>query len=475
MAEEKIADSIGSFSQLKISDNKKKTEGQEMRSKAYALCRDYLHGAWQLIASDEMIFRPISGGLSNLLYFCELPSYQSPLGDEPSRVLLRMYGQVRDGAHDSTITESVIFTLLAERRLGPKLYGIFPGGRLEQYIQALPLSCSDLRDPQISTKIAERMAMVHSLEVPICKEPTFLWVTMKKWIQLSVACLSDETLADNPEKAAIIKALRLCDYEHEMEWIKDYIGGVCSPVMFCHNDCQEGNILRHDLGTSGRPPKLTLIDYEYCSYNYRGFDLANHFCEWMYDYSPPQYPFFAAFPSRWPSREQQLRYIRAYIKTRDGAAKEANTTPTKVRLSNGPEPQSGDAGSSEPNAEVETANGPVENGPESEPVTATATETATETETETETEKAETNGTGEQAEEEERLLEEVRVFTLASHLFWTLWSIVNAPVSTIPFGYWEYGLCRLRAYQDHKQMLLESDPRCPKVEQGVKRSAAELE
>ena len=43
--------------------------------------------------------------------------------------------QVRDGAHDSTITESVIFTLLAERRLGPKLYGIFPGGRLEQYIQ----------------------------------------------------------------------------------------------------------------------------------------------------------------------------------------------------------------------------------------------------------------------------------------------------------------------------------------------------
>ena len=35
------------------------TEGQEMRSKAYALCKDYLHGAWQLIAPKEMIFRPI--------------------------------------------------------------------------------------------------------------------------------------------------------------------------------------------------------------------------------------------------------------------------------------------------------------------------------------------------------------------------------------------------------------------------------
>ena len=39
----------------------------------------------------------------------------------------------------------------------------------------------------------------------------------------------------------------------------------------------------------------------------------------------------------------------------------------------------------------------------------------------------------------------------------------------------EYGLCRLRAYQDHKQLLLESDPKCPKAEQGIKRSATELE
>ena len=41
---------------------------------------------------------------------------------------------MQDGGHES-ITESVIFTLLAERRLGPKLYGIFPGGRLEEFIQ----------------------------------------------------------------------------------------------------------------------------------------------------------------------------------------------------------------------------------------------------------------------------------------------------------------------------------------------------
>lgn len=85
-----------------------------------------------------------SGGLSNLLYYCSLPSTHTPVTGEPSQVLLRMYGQLLD-KHDPKITDSVITMLLSERNLGPKLYGIFPGGRLEEYIpvgvhQPAPLS-----------------------------------------------------------------------------------------------------------------------------------------------------------------------------------------------------------------------------------------------------------------------------------------------------------------------------------------------
>ena len=36
------------------------------------------------------------------------------------------------------VLESVMFAILAERSLGPKLYGIFPQGRLEQFI---PVRC----------------------------------------------------------------------------------------------------------------------------------------------------------------------------------------------------------------------------------------------------------------------------------------------------------------------------------------------
>lgn len=45
---------------------------------------------------------------------------------------------------DAMVLESVMFAILAERELGPKLYGIFPQGRLEQFVPvSLKVSCYD--------------------------------------------------------------------------------------------------------------------------------------------------------------------------------------------------------------------------------------------------------------------------------------------------------------------------------------------
>lgn len=46
-------------------------------------------------------------------------------------------------------------------------------------------------------------------------------------------------------------------------------------------------------------------------------------------------------------------------------------------------------------------------------------------------------------DEEMRLLRESECFILASHFLWGIWSIVNAPVSSIPFGYWVCTNCDL--------------------------------
>jgi thiamine kinase-like enzyme len=49
------------------------------------------------------------------------------------------------------------------------------------------------------------------------------------------------------------------------------------------------------------------IDFEFCGYNYRAFDLANTFSEWMYDYSYKEYPFYAREKKFFPTRDRQVR------------------------------------------------------------------------------------------------------------------------------------------------------------------------
>nr|CAD7263479.1 unnamed protein product [Timema shepardi] len=122
-----------------------------------------------------------SGGLSNLLYYCALPPSHPPRHKEPSKVLLRLYGQIHgERALEGLITESVIFTLLSESQRGPRLFGVFPGGRLEEFIPARALTTDELSDPTLSCLIAEKMALVHMMDVPINKEPHWLWDTMDR-------------------------------------------------------------------------------------------------------------------------------------------------------------------------------------------------------------------------------------------------------------------------------------------------------
>lgn len=76
---------------------------------------------------------------------------------------------------------------------------------------------------------------------------------------------------------------------------------------------QYGNILKmEDTGD------LVVVDFEYAGYNPRGYDLANHFCEWMYDYhgedpaSMKQHLF--------PTEQEQVRFLQAYLDRENAAS-----------------------------------------------------------------------------------------------------------------------------------------------------------
>ena len=89
-----------------------------------------------------MRIRQISGGLSNVVFYVGLPAGVQPLGQEPGEVLLRLFGDLSTGPSHQyrMMTETVVFTMLAERRLGPRLLAVFPGGQSGQ-VQSLLLIC----------------------------------------------------------------------------------------------------------------------------------------------------------------------------------------------------------------------------------------------------------------------------------------------------------------------------------------------
>ncbi|KAA8590670.1 hypothetical protein FQN60_014615, partial [Etheostoma spectabile] len=180
----------------------------DTQRKAYLWCREFLHGAWKGLAEDDFHITIIS-----------LPDSVDTVWDEPRTVLLRLYGAILqmscnkgdsqlsnkenpfqrprhsfsqrgvmmtlgpgitwpndnsppcDGGEgaEAMVLESVMFAILAERELGPKLYGIFPQGRLEQYVPSRKLDTCELSEPSISAEVAEKMArsLLESTHSPV--------------------------------------------------------------------------------------------------------------------------------------------------------------------------------------------------------------------------------------------------------------------------------------------------------------------
>lgn len=47
-------------------------------------------------------------------------------------------------------------------------------------LQARPLTQQEMADPTLNLIVAEKMAAVHTMNIPINKEPRWLWDTMNK-------------------------------------------------------------------------------------------------------------------------------------------------------------------------------------------------------------------------------------------------------------------------------------------------------
>ncbi|KJE90814.1 choline kinase, variant [Capsaspora owczarzaki ATCC 30864] len=436
------------------------------------------------------------GGLSNQLYRCVnrnrvgVPATASASDDQevPSCVLLRLYGG--DSAFVSREHDNIIFAILAERRVGPELHGIFTEGRIEEFIESRTLQRKDLAIADLSRNIARRLAAFHSFPLPLSKQPC-LFVYIERWqamaaevLRVSMAeaqpALASSQLAVPPAQPSrsrsnsdlndglarirsthsgtnipdrvgrtatrespinvtrplsandlkLLLDLTTTDFgTAEAQWLKAFLLRVPSPVVFCHNDLQEGNILEPSSArdTSFRRRPLRFIDYEYGAYNYRAFDIANHFCEWSIDYNVDAAPYFSITGKDFPTRAQQEIFIQSYL-----SAWECVDDRVAASLFEGD-----DDDSDRPTATATTTTAAASAAPQVRRAASIRTSPIT-------------------PDEVARVVREVNAYVLASHFMWSVWSIVQAATSDIAFGYVEYAVQRLEVYFALKAQLLAS-------------------
>ena len=107
----------------------------------------------------------------------------------------------------------------------------------------------------------------------------------------------------------------------ELEFIRSKVPKILKNIVFCHNDLIGGNVLLFDenpepseMGPNFKP-KLMLIDFEFASYNPRGFDLADHLSEYIFDYDAKSPPFSKI--QKLPSKEHMMEFMNAYVKAQN--------------------------------------------------------------------------------------------------------------------------------------------------------------
>jgi thiamine kinase-like enzyme len=261
----------------------------DLPSSVLALLQLLLPEAWE--STTKLNVSRISGAMTNCVYIAE--SENTGL-----KVIVRVYGQTDMFCREE---ELMWLSRLSALHLVPKLLAIFGNGRFEEYIDSITLGKADMRDPVMSAMIAKLMKKLHSVSdiYPMGrKDDVEWWKNVEKLfpMALKVANLS----ADERLEEIDLKQLR-----NHAELYRNWLKKQKHLMVFAHNDLQYGNVLLRK--SDGN---VTFVDFEYSGYNPRGYDIANHFCEWMADYHCDDA--HVVQPVWYPSPQEQEVFIDAY-------------------------------------------------------------------------------------------------------------------------------------------------------------------
>jgi choline/ethanolamine kinase len=280
---------------------------------ALAKCGNFLGGSWKTLSQDDFSLSVIQGGFVNRIFLCE---NKVAADGEPKKVILRLYGgKLIDRDHifrnGSIMDEVLVFYAMSDAKLGPKLYGVFPEGRVEEFIENHLLNNDDVMNPSMMAAFARKLALFHNLQLPLTRKPKDYFdkidILLPKYLEGERDYITSLEAKEEFKKAK--EKYLAFDILKELEWLKELKPLIKCRKVLMHGDMNRANCLvREDQEDDF--DKIVLIDYEFACYSYRGADIGMQFFNRMMDVTKMQEKFRSGLP--YPTVEEQLHFIRAY-------------------------------------------------------------------------------------------------------------------------------------------------------------------
>lgn len=254
---------------------------------------------WVGVKASNIKLKAIKGGITNKLVLASA-------NDINSKALVRLFGAGSEVLINREQEEKYL-SEMTYLNFGMKLLATFKNGRIEEWFdEANTLEPQAVQDANTSRMIAGKLADMHALNISGDRSPA-IFPALYKWLKIA-----REASFEDASKRKAVLALNLDRLQGEIAALEKELALIPSPVVFAHNDLLPGNILVH-----WGEKRMELIDFEYGSYNYRGFDIGNHFNEFAgFDYNK--------ILEVYPNKAAQYNFFEAYLTQLKGGRRVTN-------------------------------------------------------------------------------------------------------------------------------------------------------
>ncbi|KAF9107293.1 hypothetical protein BGX27_008800 [Mortierella sp. AM989] len=253
--------------------------------------------------TDDISYLQFKDGITNKLICCTHNS-------TGTQVLVRAYGKKSEVIIDRR-QEIMNMVILSKLGLCPPLFGKFKNGLAYGCIPGQVFKVSDMRDSHKMELVARKLAIWHTTVKIPGEHSSKLFKTIHKWIKEVPKSYSKPAVQE-----IFAKNFDMTKLHQELVLLEDHLVKLDSPVVFCHNDLLYGNLIY-----SEAKDDAFFIDYEYGSYSFRAFDIANHFNEWCG---------FECEYENYPSKNVQLKWLRSYLEAARSEGSESSSSKSST-------------------------------------------------------------------------------------------------------------------------------------------------